>query len=189
MNNPNNLVIPALVICLLLFLRIRRIMRFQIYSPGALVLRAVLFAVFAFMSLATAILNPLTLLADVVGIVIGLGLLYFGVQHAVFEKREKGLFYRTHIWVEIVILILFVARYAYRFYLLRQGGVMQGEEDAQPDLNRQFQSLAADPLTGLTLFIIYTYYTGYFLYIYQKGKKVLAVQSVQPAEPQQPPKI
>lgn len=178
MNHSNNLTFLLIIFALLIFRRIRSIMGFQRYSSTSLMIRMVLFLVFGFITLCLAVLNPITFLTDSIGIVIGLGLLYFGVKHTLFEKRENGLYYRTHAWVEFSIIFLFVARYLYRFYMIKEMGAA-GNYQNQQDLNPGLKNLAGDPLTGFVLFIIYTYYVGYFIYIYEKGKKVLAVRVIE----------
>ena len=173
----------TVLIALLVFviaLRIKRSIGFQQYSEVRIIIRMVAFGIVSFFLLSGAIIFPMMLIGDVIGIIAGLILAYIATNHAQFEKREKGLYFKTHIWVEITVLVLFVARFAYRFFILK--GMFQPNESPE-DMQKSMQTMQ-DPLTGAAIFAFCAYYIGYFSFILKEGKKVLKEGVIQ-----KPPKI
>src|ERR1700722_20007063 len=109
-----------IIVALIAFVAFRRIKRsigFQKFSETSLIIRMVIFGLVALLILFGAIINPMSLVYDGIGIVAGVVLAYIATNHAKFEKRENGLYFKTHIWVEITIIVLFMARLGYRLYM------------------------------------------------------------------------
>ncbi|HTA26352.1 MAG TPA: CcdC protein domain-containing protein, partial [Bacteroidia bacterium] len=107
------------LVALILARRIRRSVGFQKYNQPLLIIRIVLFSIISLLFLAFAILYPMAFVSDGVGIIAGLILAYIATNHAQFEKRENGLYFKTHIWVEIVVITLFLARFIYRVIVVK----------------------------------------------------------------------
>ncbi|HXB11017.1 MAG TPA: hypothetical protein VNZ45_03445, partial [Bacteroidia bacterium] len=165
MQNPTSYILPILLIAFAIFIRIKRSIGFQKYRIAVpiariLICTLILVIVFSFGFL----FHPSTLLPDAGGIVAGIGLAFLGVRHAKFEMRKDGLYYRTHIWVEIGILVLFFARLAWRFYdIYGSLGSIPGEQVAS---QLRYEK---DPVTGSIISVFCTYYIGYFIYIASKA--------------------
>ncbi len=161
--------IIVFLIALILARRIRRSIGFQKFNEPLLIVRVVLFSIVSVLFLAFAFLYPMAFVSDGLGIIIGLVLAYTATNHAKFEKRENGLYFKTHIWVEIVVITLFLARFVYRVVVLKD---MFEPDQSQQDIQARMQSMR-DPITGAVLFAFCTYYIGYFSFILKEGRKAL----------------
>ncbi len=168
MQNPTAFIFPIVLIALAIFMRVRRSLGFQFYRPVAVMFRAAICLFILFLIISNALrYHPDTLMYNAIGIIIGGGMAYLGVRHAIFEKRKEGIFYRTHIWVEITILTLFFIRLAWRFYQLY--GAMGSLPPEQVASQLRYEK---DPITGVMISIFATYYIGYFAYIYTQASKI-----------------
>jgi len=132
----------------------------------------VLFALFALSLLSGVIMSPSILIPDGIGIITGLVLAYIATNHAQFEKRGEGLYFKTHIWVEIVVIVLFLVRFSYRLYVLRD---MFQPGQTQLDAQTRIEYMR-DPFTGFIFLTFCTYYIGYYSFILKEGKKALNQQ-------------
>lgn len=128
-----------------------------------------IFGVIAILFLSGSIVNTAVLIPDAIGIIAGLILAYIATNHAKFEKRENGLYFKTHIWVEIAIIVLFLARFGYRIFMLRN---MFQPGESPEEMQSHMQNMQ-DPFTGAVIFAFCTYYIGYFSFILKEGKKAL----------------
>ena len=117
-----------------------------------------------------AAVDPTQYLFDLCGLVLGVGLIYAAVKNIVFEKRSKELYFKTHAWVEIVILSLFFARLAYKYYMVST----EFANDAPEVISRKLR-YSSDPITNVVFFLLCTYYIGYYGYVYFIGKEKLAL--------------
>jgi hypothetical protein len=163
-----------ILITLLILRRISRGIGFQKFSSASLIVRMIIFAMVALFILAFdvgyyAINSPVSLIPDAISIVAGLVLAYIATNHAQFENRENGLYFKTHVWVEITVIILFLARFIYRVFVLKD--VFQPDQDQQDIHNRM--KYMRDPASRSVLFVFCTYYLGYFSFVLKEGKKVL----------------
>jgi cytochrome b561 len=111
-----------------------------------------------------ASMHPITFLMDLVGVAIGLPLLYFAAKHSVFEWRGDDVFYKTHIWIEILVLILFFFRFFYRFFY--QGNAFQTAHT--PEEVQQQLKILYDPFMSIVIFLVCTYYVGYAIFLLKK---------------------
>ena len=173
MQNPTQYVIIMLLVVYAIFKRIKRAFNFQKYSAPALIFKIVLYCLISLILLWIATLNPIQYMFDLGGLVLGIVLVYFAVKHIVIEKRKEGLFFRTHVWIEVGILTIFFIRLAWRFYVIynQMAGV------APDEVISHKLRYASDPFTGIVFFLLCTYYIGYYTYIYRKGAEVLNTES------------
>jgi hypothetical protein len=169
MENYTRYLIPLALIVFLIYRRIKRTIGFQKYIPAVMITRIVLFSLVSSMVLFFTVTQTISLIADIAGISIGLSLLYLAIKNTVFEKREGGLYYRTHIWIELTIMILFLGRFIYRFYGIFTSQISSHSPEEMPN---SVQNLR-DPLTSSVFLVICAYYIGYFTYILKHGKKAL----------------
>lgn len=165
----------VILIALVVVLLVRRIqtgMGFQQYRQTTITIRVVLFVLFALSLLSSTVMSPKGLIPDGIGIFAGLVLAYIATKHAQFEKKGESLYFKTHIWVEIVVVVLFLMRFSYRLYVLRD--TFQPEQ-TQLDAQTRMEYMR-DPFTGFIFLTFCTYYIGYYSFILKEGKKALTQQ-------------
>lgn len=158
------------LIVLILFRRLKRSFGFQKFNETTLIVRMVIFGLITLVILSTSITYPMAFLYDGIGIIAGLILAYFGTKHAKFEKRENVLYFRTHGWIEITVIVLFLARFVYRIILMKD--TFQPGNETPQELQAHVQSIQ-DPFTSAVIFTFCTYYIGYFSFVLKEGKKAL----------------
>ena len=166
-------VILYALVAWLLVRRIKRSIGFQKYNPTTLIMRMVAFGIIALSILCTSIIFPSVLWYEGLGIIAGLVLAYIATNHAEFEKRENVLYFKTHVWIEIIVICLFLARFIYRIVITKD--MFQPGEDQQ-DLQTKIHTMH-DPITGFILFTFCAYYIGYYSFILKEGKKVMKTDS------------
>ena len=106
------------------------------------------------MLLCVTAFRPIALIYDVVGIAIGLGLVYIAMKKTIFENREDGIYYRTHIWIELSVLLLILGRVAFRLY--KMSIVM--DEIEKLEQHRDPLKDISNPYTASVFFVLCTYY-------------------------------
>lgn len=167
MQNPTSYIFPILLIALAIFMRVRRAVSFQRYNPVTPVIRIVLFVIVIALILYFGIsYHPSTLIPDTVGLVIGVGLGFLGARHAQFEIRKDGLYFKTHIWIEIGILALFFVRLAMRFYMF-----YSTLGNTPPELAASQLRYEKDPVTGFIIGIVGAYYICYYAFIMAQANR------------------
>lgn len=164
-----NFTVIILLAALVLFRRIKRSIGFQKFNEASLIIRMVIFGLVSLLILFSAIIYPMALIGDGIGIIAGLVLAYIATNHAQFEKREKGLYFKTHIWVEITVIVLFVIRFAYRFYMYKD---MFQPNESPHEMQNRMQTMQ-DPFTSVVIFLFCAYYIGYFSFILKEAKKAM----------------
>ncbi len=170
MDNYEEYLIPILLIGFLIYRRIKKTIGFQKYSQWKLIFRIVLFSLVSVLLLGITIIHPMSLIADSIGIAIGIGLVYISIKNTTFEKRPDGFYYRTHIWIELSLLLLILGRLAFRFY--KMTAVFDQIENLQqnPDPIKDIRN----PYTATIFFILCTYYICYFVYILKMAQALKA---------------
>lgn len=168
MQNPTAYIFPIILIAFAIFMRIRRSLGFQFYRPIAVIFRTAVCVFILILIMSNALrYHPDTLIYNAIGVVIGTGMALLGVRHAIFEKRKEGIFYRTHVWVEITILALFFIRLAWRFYdLYGKLGNLPPEQIASQ------MRYEKDPVTGVIISVFATYYIVYFAFVLIQVNKI-----------------
>lgn len=78
-------------------------------------MRTSILAVIGVLVIGIGVLHPIAYAGDAAGIVAGGLLAYAALRYLNFENRDGVVYYRTHVWVESVVLVLFLGRLAYRF--------------------------------------------------------------------------
>jgi len=117
-----------------------------------------------------ALSNHAALFYNCIGVVAGLMLSYIATNQAEFQKKDGEMYYKTHITVEIVIVFLFLVRFAYRLIVFKE--MLRGNY-TQQDIQENQSEFLRSPLTGFVLFVVAAYYISYFAFILNEGKKVL----------------
>ena len=62
--------------------------------------------------------HPINLISDILGILIGASLAYYGFRKTTFEKRQEDWYFRPNIWIGSAVTLLFFMRLIYRIYYL-----------------------------------------------------------------------
>ena len=150
----------------LLFRRIKDGIGFQQYARNKLWGKIVLFSGASALTIFISITRPVSLIGDVAGIIAGLGLTYLATRNMRFEHRKNGLYYRTSIFVELSVLLLFFARFLFRFYTVyRSVNHVQSEAYLKSKI-----LITNDPYTGAAVLVLCSYYVSYYLVVLKKGK-------------------
>ncbi len=162
-------IIGIILVLLIIARRVKKSIGFQKFNQTTLIIRMVSFAIIMLLILSASIMYPETIFYNGVGIIAGLVLAYIATNQAQFEKREDGVYFKTHVWVELTVMGLFLARIAYRAFVLKD---MLQPNQSNEEIHEKTKILR-DPLTGSVLFTFCTYYIGYFSFILREGKKEL----------------
>jgi hypothetical protein len=164
------IVIIALIL-FSIFRRVRRNIGWQKLKKGNLVFRTILFFIIGMVFLAEGIYHPISLISDVVGILLGIILAYYGVTLTSFEKREGLLFYRPNIWIGSLVTVLFLGRLVYRFYDLFTSGALGGlQQGPTKGLQNMGYAFGNSWTAGLIL-IMFGYYSIYYALLLKKQKQ------------------
>jgi TRAP-type mannitol/chloroaromatic compound transport system permease large subunit len=158
----------ALFIGFIVYRRTKRSIGFQKFSRKNLLFRTILFGVLGIVILGFGFLHPIHFAADAIGLAGGIILGLIAIRHTRFEKRETGWYYRTHLWVEVAVLVLFLGRIAYRMLFIFSEGQATAANMSVADPSQ----FAKDPITSGVFFIIVTYYVLYFSYLLKEEDKL-----------------
>ncbi|CAI6024410.1 hypothetical protein [Cohnella sp. JJ-181] len=162
MNQTAQFAVPLLLIAFFLYRRIRRTVGFQLLRPRRLQIRVGLFSVVGLVLIATGFMHPVVFAGDAVGLALGGLLAWFAIRHSVVERRTDGLYYRTHVVIESLVIALFVGRIAYRFLFAMPAATQTADAFGGAGALQQY---GRDPWTAAILFILIAYYAGYYLYV------------------------
>lgn len=150
--------IPLLLVAFVIFRRIRKSMGYQPFKPYLLKFRIAIFSIVSFAFLSFSAQHPLSYVYDLAGILLGAVLVAYAMKNIMFEFRENALFYRTHLWIELFIVFLFLSRLAYK--MITASGTPPVSYDT-------------DPATLFVFFLLAVYYIGFNMFVLRKGKERL----------------
>ncbi|SFC65924.1 hypothetical protein SAMN05443252_105116 [Bacillus sp. OV322] len=167
MNDHFQFLYVFLIVGFFLYRRIRRSIGFQPYKARRLIARTLIFSLLAILLIASCVNHPISFVYTLIGIALGGILLFYGIRHSTFELRSGIIYYRTSIWVESLVLLLFLSRFIFRFLILIQ---MMGQQKNSLNSTQYSQHFMKDPLTIAVFFILVVYYIGFYLFVYKKGK-------------------
>ncbi|UKS26813.1 kinase [Paenibacillus sp. HWE-109] len=151
--------IPFVIIAFFIYRRTKRSIGFQKLSPGRLKFRVILFGILGLLIFLLGFVHPIHFIAYIIGLAAGTALGLTAIRHTRFEHRADGWYYRTHLWVEIAVLVLFLSRVVYRIAFISLSANPASMNPADPT---QFTK---DPLTAGVFFIIVSYYILFFGYL------------------------
>ncbi|MGG3575126.1 sporulation protein [Bacillus gobiensis] len=149
---------PILLVAFVIFRRVRKSMGFQPFKPNLIKFRIAIFSIISFIFLYFSAQHPLSYVYDLAGILLGGILVAYAMKNIMFEFRENVLFYRTHLWIELFIIFLFLSRLVYRMI------TVSGPAPVSYD---------TDPATLLIFFLLAVYYIGFNMFVLRKGKERL----------------
>ncbi|MDF2963836.1 MAG: hypothetical protein K0S39_5571, partial [Paenibacillus sp.] len=128
------------LIAFMLYRRFKRSVGFQKLTRSRLIFRSVMFTLLGCVFLYLGMLHPINFVADAAGLAAGLVLSYYAVKHLRFEKRPDGWYYRTHIGIEVTVLVIFMSRIGYRLV-----AVYLQDPGVQATPVNPMQDIAKDP--------------------------------------------
>ena len=147
---------PALIAALIgwrLYRRVRRTIGRQPVRKTRLVITTIFFPLIVLLLALTGLRDPMLAAGLAAGVVIGIGLAWYGLRTTVFESTEAGLFYTPNRALGIGLSVLFVGRIVYRF-----GAIYLTTGAFDPNAMRSF---GKSPLTLLIFGVLAGYYTTY----------------------------
>lgn len=159
-NHIMTLAVMALLVVWVVYRRIRRTIGFQRFVKHRVYVQISLISIVGVLLLASGIVHPITYAGDVAGLVAGAGLALVALRNLVFEKRENDWYYRTHVWIESAVLVLFLARLILRVWEVMQHG------------GRQSASQAEDPLTAGAVFLFVSYYIAFAIGLLRRERSL-----------------
>lgn len=148
------------------YIKFKRSVGYQPLKPARMLFRIILFSgIFVFL-LTMSALHPLSYFYDLIGIALGLILTAYALKHVSIENRDGILYFRTHLWIELIVLLLFLYRFLYRIAEIGQlqTAVSNGGSAAYGAL------FAQDPATMIGFFVLAVYYVGFSFFVLKKGR-------------------
>ena len=153
--------------------RIRRNIGWQELNPRKLVIRTCIFFIIGLVFLSGGLTHPISLISDVVGILTGILLAYYGAALTTFEKREKHFYYRPNTWIGSTVTFIFLARLFYRFYRMYSSGILTtAGSNQQPSSYQNISTAVGSSWTSGLLLIMFAYYIFYYLILLKKKKQL-----------------
>lgn len=146
----------------LVYRRIHRTIGFQKLLRRRLVVRIWIMAIIGALVVGAGVVHPLAYLGDAAGLVAGGLLAYAAVRYLTFEQRDGDWYYRTHVWVESVVLVLFLGRLVYRIV-----------QSIQEGRHQQGAAQMADPLTSGALVMFVCYYIVFAVVLLRREWKLV----------------
>ncbi|WP_336772373.1 sporulation protein [Paenibacillus sp. MMO-58] len=176
MNQIGSYIVPLLIILFVVYRRLKRSVGFQPFKPSRLKMRIGIFSIIGILLLASGFPHPAIYISDAIGIACGAVIAYYAIKHSRFEQREDTLFYRTHVGIETLVVLLFIGRIAFRIIeMFGTGGTTAMNPAALNNETAQMQQYTNDPLTAATFFLLVAYYIGYYTFILRKSDEKAAV--------------
>jgi len=157
-NHIITLAVMAVVIVWVVYRRVQRSIGFQRFVKRRIYARIAIIAVIGALMLASGVVHPIAYVGDAAGLLVGTALALVAVRYLVFEKRESDWYYRTHVWIESVVLVLFLARLVLRVWEVMQNG------------GRQNAAQAEDPVTAGAIFMFVGYYIAFAIGLLRKER-------------------
>lgn len=161
--------IIILLIALVLYRRIKRSIGFQPFKARRLIIRIVLFSIIMVLLLDMSASNPLLYFYDAAGVLVGMIVVLYARKHSSFEIRGELLYYRTHIWIESIVLFLFLSRFVFRLFTL----FSTSNTPSSMNTSVNSQHFISDPSTLSSFFLLAVYYIGFYSFVLKRGKSIL----------------
>ncbi len=141
---------------LIIYRRFKRSIGRQSISTRRLGLRAVLATVIVALLVTSSLTNPLNLVEDLVGVVLGGVVAALGIYFTEFEHTADGSFYEPHPYIGFAVFAVFLLRLAAHLYPLLTGGVASAAA-----AGGSTSGMPTDPLTVVALLAYLGYYACY----------------------------
>jgi hypothetical protein len=151
--------IPILLVLFILyrvFTRIRRNIGWQQMNPVKMGIWSTVCFVFSVLLLFAGGLQPVNLVSEIAGLLVGGALAYYGAKLTTFEQQGGKLLYRANIWMGSLVTVITLVRIGYRFYEMFADGMSGGLQNMKPSITG-----SASWTTGFML-IMFAYYVTYY---------------------------
>lgn len=162
MNHLITIALPIVLLAWVVYRRIRRTIGFQKLVRRRLLVRVWIMAIIAALIIGIGALHPVVYLGDAAGLLAGALLAYAAARYLSFDERDGDWYYRTHVWVESTVLVLFLGRLAFR--------LVQSIQEGQ---HRQGVAQMEDPLTAGALAMFVCYYIVFAVVLLRREKKLV----------------
>ncbi|MGN6563764.1 MAG: hypothetical protein ACTHMA_07205 [Thermomicrobiales bacterium] len=161
-----NLTTLAIIVVVILFVVVRRaraLIGRQKIRPSSLMMRLAIFSVLGVVVIAATIIHPLNLLGDVVGLVLGSVVAWYGLRLTVFEYTPDGTYYTPNMYIGLAVFAVFIVRFGYRLLMIAQQANTVATASASGSLANSFSRYSGnDPYTTAAYFILIGYYVVYY---------------------------
>lgn len=163
-----SLAIAIPLIVLLYYRRFRRSFGRQPVQPVRMMTRVVILCLIGGFLLLGSAIDPKMLAADTGGLIAGVALGFWGLRLTRFERKPDGVHYIPHSWFGIGIMVLLLARLAYRVMVVWP--TMQA-------VGAQHAPYPSSPITLALFGLLVGYYVCYYIGVLRTAKKQPAVAS------------
>ncbi len=149
----------------LLYVRIRRSIGYRKFGGNRLFIPMGIFLFILVLVFKATAHHPASLAADAVGTTLGAVLGYLAIRQTEFEVRNGALYFRTHIWIQVSVLALFLLRMGYRIY-----GVVLANHRGETQAGSLTQSFQ-DPVTAGAICLLFVFNLAYFGFVLREGNR------------------
>lgn len=168
-----SILIIAALILFSIYRRVRRNIGWQEFREGSLMFRTVFLLVVGLLFVSGAVLHPISLISDILGILIGVALAYYSATVTNFEQREGRLYYRPNTWIGSTVTVIFLARLLYRFYSLYSSGGFSSYQQGQTNGFQNMSGAIGNSWTAGLMLIMFAYYVIYYFLLLRKQKRLV----------------
>ncbi|MGG3467553.1 hypothetical protein ABES02_08745 [Neobacillus pocheonensis] len=168
-----SIIIIGALILFSIFRRVRRTIGWQKLNQGKLLFRTILFLAIGLIFLGVGVAHPINLISDILGIVIGIILAYYGAGMTKFEKRNESWYFLPNIWIGSLVTAIFFARLIYRIYGIYSLESLGKLQEGQANSFQNIGSITGNSWTSGLMLIMFAYYALYYIIILRKQKKYL----------------
>ncbi len=172
---PISIAIIILLVVFAIFRRVRRNIGWQPLNTRKLIIRSILFLVIGLVFMAEGVSHPLSLVSDIVGIVLGAGLAYYGAGLTRYEQRGERWFYQPNTWIGSVVIALFLGRLVYRLFTAYSMGAFNGQAASSAGMNQMNWTTGSSWSAGFLL-IMFAYYVCYYIILLRKRKHLIKTE-------------
>ncbi|MGN6312427.1 MAG: DUF1453 domain-containing protein [Rhodanobacteraceae bacterium] len=160
-----SLAISVPLIALLYYRRFRRSFGRQPVQPARMITRVVILGLVGGLLLLGSVVDMRMFAGEIAGLVAGLALGFWGLKLTRFERKDDGVHYIPHSWFGIGIMVLLLARLAYRWM------VMWPAMQAAHAAGMQQPPYPRSPLTLALFGLLVGYYVCYYIGVLRAAKK------------------
>ena len=159
-----SLAISVPLIALLYYRRFRRSFGRQPVQPGRMMARVVILGLVGAFLLLGSVMDMRMFGGELAGLVAGVALGLWGLKLTRFERQDDGVHYIPHSWFGIGIMVLLLARLAYRWAVMWPAMQVAHAGIQQSPYPRS-------PLTLALFGLLVGYYVCYYIGVLRTAKK------------------
>jgi len=154
-----------------IYRRTRTAVGFQKFAKWRMVTRMALTAVAGVILLVTGLSNPMRYIFDAGGILLGGIIAYYSMSTSAFEWRKNDWFYRQNPRIDMILLVTFGTRVAYKAYN-EVYSLFGAATYAQFTRHVPLTIYTRDPSVTGIIFTVITYYVVYYAFLICKEKQM-----------------